>query len=146
MIALVQRVTSATVSVKEQNIARIDRGILALIGIEVNDTPAHADRLLHRLLGYRIFEDANEKMNLSLDSIDGGLLLVPQFTLTANTTKGMRPSFSNAASPVVAEGLFDYLCLAAKQQYQRVGTGQFSADMQVSLVNDGPATFWLQVP
>lgn len=146
MIALLQRVSSASVSVKAKNIASIQQGLLVFIGIEPDDTQAYADRLLHRILGYRIFKDADEKMNLSLKNIDGGLLLVPQFTLTANTHKGMRPSFTSAASPDLAESLFDYLCLAARQQHQPVASGQFCADMQVSLINDGPATFWLQVP
>jgi len=146
MIGLLQRVSSASVTVDKQQIASINQGLLVLVGVEPNDSKVQAERLLQRLLGYRVFEDTNGKMNLSLQDIEGGLLLVPQFTLAANTQKGMRPSFTSAASPVLGETLFDYLCLQARTQHHDVATGQFSADMQVSLVNAGPATFWLQVP
>ena len=144
MIALLQRVQSASVSVASNEIARIKQGLLVFIGVERDDTEAQANRLLSRLLGYRVFSDQDDKMNLSLNDISGGLLLVPQFTLAADTDKGMRPSFSSAAPPQQGEILFDYLSIQAKQQYDLVETGQFGADMQVSLINDGPVTFWLQ--
>lgn len=145
MIALLQRVQHANVQVANKKIAHIERGILAFIGIERNDSESQADRLLTRLLGYRIFSDANDKMNLSLHDINAGLLLVPQFTLAADTNTGMRPSFTPAAPPQQGQLLFDYLCTQAAQQHNKVELGQFGADMQVSLTNDGPVTFWLQV-
>lgn len=145
MIALLQRVTNAKVEVEGKTIGAIDNGILALIGVEKTDTEEQAGRLLERILGYRIFADTQDKMNLSLEDINGGLLLVPQFTLVANTEKGMRPSFSSAASPAEGERLFNYLLQQASRQHPRVEAGQFGADMQVSLTNDGPVTFWLQV-
>jgi D-aminoacyl-tRNA deacylase len=144
MIALLQRVQHANVTVNKQQIAHINQGLLVLIGVEKNDTVAQADRLLTRLLGYRVFSDANDKMNLSVQDINGGLLLVPQFTLPANTDKGMRPSFTPAAAPEIGKELFDYLVNNAQQQHTKVASGKFSADMQVSLTNDGPVTFWLQ--
>jgi D-tyrosyl-tRNA(Tyr) deacylase len=146
MIGLLQRVKTASVSVNNHEIARIEQGLLVLVGVEPLDTQTQAERLLQRLLGYRVFEDTDGKMNLSLQDIEGGLLLVPQFTLAANTQKGMRPSFTSAAAPALGKKLFDYLCLQACQRHTDVALGQFSADMQVSLINDGPATFWLQVP
>ena len=145
MIALIQRVSEARVMVAGETIGNIGPGIVALIGVEKADTEATATRLLERILGYRIFADNEQKMNLSLRDISGGLLLVPQFTLAANTSKGMRPSFTSAAAPVDGERLFSYLVQQAKQQHQPVATGQFGADMKVSLINDGPVTFWLQV-
>ena len=145
MIALLQRVTNAKVVVAGATIGAIDNGVLALIGVEKTDSEEQANRLLERILGYRIFADAEDKMNLSLKDIEGGLLLVPQFTLVANTEKGMRPSFSSAASPADGERLFDYLCQQAMSQYSKVAAGQFGADMQVTLTNAGPVTFWLQV-
>lgn len=145
MIGLLQRVTEASVSVDSEIIGRINRGLMVLIGVEKNDTQAQADRLLERLLGYRVFPDHEDKMNLSLVDINGGLLLVPQFTLPADTKKGMRPSFSSAASPEQGQQLFDYMVTNAKTKHGNVATGSFGADMQVSLVNDGPVTFWLQV-
>lgn len=144
MIALIQRVTNAQVSVNQEIIGQINQGILALIGVQKNDSSSNADKLLRRLLGYRIFSDENDKMNLSLSDIAGGLLLVPQFTLAADTNKGMRPSFSSAAPPDLGEQTFDYFVQQARNQYSQVQTGQFGADMQVSLCNDGPVTFWLQ--
>jgi D-tyrosyl-tRNA(Tyr) deacylase len=146
MIALIQRVTDACVVVAGETIGAIETGIVALIGVEKTDTEAEARRLLERILGYRIFADDDDKMNLSLADIKGGLLLVPQFTLAANTTKGMRPSFSSAAVPAKGEKLFDYLLQQARLQHQPVVAGRFGADMKVSLTNDGPVTFWLQVP
>lgn len=145
MIALLQRVTSARVVIESKTVGEIDTGILALIGVEKSDSEEQANRLLERILGYRIFADAEDKMNLSLKDINGGLLLVPQFTLVANTEKGMRPSFSSAASPAEGERLFAYLQQQAMHLYPRVEAGRFGADMQVSLTNDGPVTFWLQV-
>lgn len=145
MIALIQRVTSAQVTVDEQIIGKIDHGILALIGVEKNDTHQLADKLLQRLLGYRIFSDAEDKMNHSLIDVSGGLLLVPQFTLAADTKKGMRPSFSSAAAPSLGTELFEYFVRLAKQRYEKIETGKFGANMQVDLSNDGPVTFWLQV-
>jgi D-tyrosyl-tRNA(Tyr) deacylase len=145
MIGLLQRVTTASIKVAQTSIAQIDSGLLVLIGVERGDTEQQADRLLQRLLAYRVFPDKNGKMNLSLTDTGGGLLLVPQFTLPADTRKGNRPSFTPAAPPEQGEAYFNYLCTQAKQRHPVVATGQFGADMQVSLVNDGPVTFWLQV-
>jgi D-tyrosyl-tRNA(Tyr) deacylase len=145
MIGLLQRVTTASVMVAQQTIAHIDQGLVVLIGIERSDAKLQADRLLHRLLVYRVFADSEGKMNLSLTDIQGDLLLVPQFTLPADTHKGNRPSFTPAAPPQQGEKLFNYLCIQARAQYSKVAVGQFGAMMQVSLVNDGPVTFWLQV-
>lgn len=145
MIGLLQRVTEASVAVDNKIIASIKNGLLVFIGIEKGDTKTQADRLIERLLGYRVFSDKNGKMNLSLTDIQGSLLLVPQFTLPANTRKGTRPSFSSAAPPEIGEQLFDYLITRAKEQYRHVQSGQFAAEMQVTLTNDGPVTFWLHV-
>jgi D-tyrosyl-tRNA(Tyr) deacylase len=143
MIGLLQRVSEASVNVEGDVIANINKGLLVLVGVEKVDTFSDADRLLDRLLGYRVFSDNNDKMNLSLQDIDGDLLLVPQFTLPADTQKGMRPSFGPAASPALGRELFDYLLSQAKQRHHNTQSGQFGADMKVSLVNDGPVTFWL---
>lgn len=143
MIALIQRVTNAQVVVNRQVIGQIEQGILALIGVEKNDENCNADRLLERLLGYRIFADNQGKMNLCVQDVSGGLLLVPQFTLAADTRKGKRPSFSSAASPQRGAELFNYFVEQARKSYSPVTTGEFGADMQVSLCNDGPVTFWL---
>lgn len=145
MIALLQRVSAARVEVKKSTVGAIERGVLALIGVERGDDHAIAGRLLARLLGYRMFPDEHDKMNLSVQDIGGGLLLVPQFTLAADTRKGMRPSFTPAAEPGEAQRLFEYLFHQARAQHPQVQSGSFGADMQVSLVNDGPVTFWLQV-
>ena len=145
MIGLLQRVLSAQVEVGGEAIGQIGNGLLVLVGVEKGDGAAQAERLLQRLLGYRVFEDQQGKMNLSLGDIDGGLLLVPQFTLAADTDKGMRPSFSSAAVPADGQRWFDHLVAQAQQCHGMVATGAFGADMQVSLVNDGPVTFWLQV-
>ena len=145
MIALLQRVTQASVHVDEKLVGEINQGLLVLVGVEKQDTSKHADRLLQRLLGYRVFADAQDKMNLSVVDIDGGLLLVPQFTLAADTQKGMRPSFSSAAPPELGESLFQYIVNAARDLHSKVATGEFGADMKVSLVNDGPVTFTLKV-
>lgn len=145
MIGLLQRVTQARVEVAGEPVGEIDRGLLVLVGVEKGDDQARADRLLERLLGYRVFPDAEDRMNLSLKEIRGGLLLVPQFTLPADTRKGMRPSFSSAAPPATGSELFSYLLDRAQAVHSPVASGRFGADMQVSLVNDGPVTFWLQV-
>ncbi len=144
MIGLLQRVQSASVVVDGQTIGAIQRGLLVLVGVEKGDTEADADRLCERLFGYRVFPDAEDKMNLSLDDIAGELLLVSQFTLAADTRKGARPSFSAAAPPAEGERLFNYLLARAQAHSSKVASGQFGADMQVSLINDGPVTFWLQ--
>ena len=145
MIALVQRVTEARVVVGGQVTGQIGTGILALIGVRNGDTDAEALRLLERLLGYRIFADAEGRMNRSLTDLAGGLLLVPQFTLAADTRKGTRPSFSSAAPPADGERLFNRFVELARARHAQVETGRFGADMKVSLVNDGPVTFWLEV-
>jgi D-aminoacyl-tRNA deacylase len=145
MIGLLQRVSEASVSVEGEVIASINKGLLVLIGVERDDTEAQADRLLERLLGYRVFADDQGKMNLSLRDIGGGLLLVPQFTLPADTRKGTRPGFSTAASPSDGERLFTHLLGKARVAHEEVGAGRFGADMQVALINDGPVTFWLQI-
>jgi D-tyrosyl-tRNA(Tyr) deacylase len=145
MIALIQRVQHASVVVDGKSIGETGPGILALIGVQKDDDQAKADRLLERLLNYRIFADEEDKMNLSLRDINGGLLLVPQFTLAADTHKGNRPSFSSAKPPAEGEQLFNYFTAQAKAKFANVQTGQFGADMKVSLLNDGPVTFWLQV-
>jgi D-aminoacyl-tRNA deacylase len=144
VIGLLQRVDTAQVAVEGAVIAGIQRGLLVLVGVEARDGRAEADRLLERLLGYRVFPDADGKMNLSLRDIGGGLLLVPQFTLAADTGKGARPSFSPAAAPDVGKALFEYLLERARAAYPRVEAGRFGADMKVTLTNDGPVTFWLR--
>lgn len=146
MIGLLQRVSSAQVSINNKIVAKIGTGLLVLIGIEKGDTRQQADRLLDKILAYRIFPDKEGKMNLSLTELNHGLLLVPQFTLAADTKKGMRPSFSSAATPKLGEKLFEYLLSCARQKHTIVDSGQFGMDMQVSLTNDGPVTFWLQIP
>ena len=145
MIGLIQRVSNAKVEVEGATVGQINQGILVLLGVEKADTPAKAARLLERILGYRIFADDAGKMNLSLRDIQGGLLIVPQFTLPADTAKGLRPSFTPAAPPELGKQLFNYFCMQAQQQFTTVQTGVFGADMQVSLTNDGPVTFWLTV-
>jgi len=144
MIALLQRVTHAHVSVSGAETGRIDKGLLVLLGVERNDSEAQADRLLQRLLSYRVFSDDLGKMNRSLGDIQGGLLLVPQFTLAADTRSGTRPGFSTAATPQEAARLFDYFVAQAHKLHPHTATGVFGADMQVTLTNDGPVTFWLQ--
>ena len=144
MIGLLQRVLSARVEIEGRSAGAIGRGLLVLVGVERSDDESRADRLLERLLGYRVFPDAAGKMNLSVADIGGGLLLVPQFTLAADTDKGMRPSFTPAAAPEPGQRLFDYLVEHARARHALVETGVFGADMQVSLTNDGPVTFWLE--
>ncbi|GHB12485.1 D-aminoacyl-tRNA deacylase [Salinicola rhizosphaerae] len=144
MRALIQRVSQAAVHVDDERVGGIDHGILALIGVEAGDDTARADRLLQKLLNYRIFADDDGRMNCSLKQVDGGLLLVSQFTLVASTTKGLRPSFSSAASPEHGRAIYDHLVTAAKATWTNVATGRFGANMQVSLTNDGPVTFLLE--
>ncbi|QTP60841.1 D-tyrosyl-tRNA(Tyr) deacylase [Billgrantia antri] len=144
MKALIQRVRRASVTVDERRVGAIDHGLLALVGVEKGDDEATAERLLHKLLRYRVFSDAAGKMNLDLQQVEGGLLLVSQFTLAADTRKGLRPSFSSAAPPAEGERLFHYLLERARAAWPRVESGEFAADMQVELVNDGPVTFLLE--
>ena len=144
MIGLLQRVTNASVAVENETIGEIEQGLLVLLGVERNDNQQKATRLIDRLLTYRVFSDEDDKMNLSLKNINGGLLLVPQFTLAADTKKGTRPGFSSAASPNDAETLFDFAVNYAKSEHNIVQQGKFSADMKVNLTNDGPVTFWLK--
>jgi len=145
VIALLQRVTQASVSVEGQEIGRIQKGLMVLVCAERDDTEKEAQALLTKLLSYRVFADEAGKMNLNLEQVGGGLLLVPQFTLAADTRSGTRPSFTPAAPPDVAKKLFDYFVASAREAHAIVETGRFGADMQVSLTNDGPVTFWLQV-
>ena len=144
MKALIQRVKKAQVDVDGKTIGQIDQGVLALIGVEKSDTQENADKLLNKICNYRIFSDSEDKMNLSLQDINGGLLLVSQFTLVANTQKGLRPSFSSAASPMLSTELYDYLIQQARKTNLHIQTGQFAANMQINLINDGPVTFNLQ--
>ncbi|MDW5376090.1 D-aminoacyl-tRNA deacylase [Halomonas sp. HP20-15] len=144
MRALIQRVERASVAVDGQTIGAIDHGLLALIGVQKGDDTTRADKLLHKLLHYRVFGDDAGKMNRDLMQVDGGLLLVSQFTLAADTGKGLRPSFSSAAPPDEGKQLFDYLLDEARRAWPRVASGEFGAEMQVALVNDGPVTFLLE--
>jgi D-tyrosyl-tRNA(Tyr) deacylase len=146
MIALLQRVSEAAVLVNGRVLGEIDRGVLALIGIERGDTEKQADRLLQRVLAYRLFNDSRGRMNLDVRQTGGGLLLVPQFTLAADTNSGNRPSFTPAAPPEEGTRLFGYLLEAAREHMSPVSSGEFGAHMEVRLVNDGPVTFWLRVP
>ncbi|ALQ53519.1 D-tyrosyl-tRNA(Tyr) deacylase [Pseudoalteromonas sp. SCSIO 43095] len=141
MQGLIQRVTHANVVIDQQLVGEIKQGIVLLLGVEKEDDESSADKLLHKVTNYRIFNDENDKMNLSLKDIQGELLVVSQFTLAANTKKGMRPSFSSAATPDQAQALYNYFVEQAKLLGIKVATGEFAADMQVSLCNDGPVTF-----
>jgi len=145
MIGLLQRVSHAQVDVSGETIGRTGAGLLVLLGVEPLDDEQKAERLIERLVGYRVFSDEQGRMNLSLLDIAGGLLLVPQFTLAADTQKGRRPSFAHAAPPALAEEMFNRAVSIAQGYEISVETGRFGADMQVSLCNDGPVTFWLQV-
>lgn len=145
MIGLLQRVNWGRLTIGGQVRGEIGKGLVVLVGIEKDDDEAKADRLLHRLLSYRVFGDADGKLNLSLLDIGGDLLLVSQFTLAATTDKGLRPGFSSAMPPVLAEPLYDYLVREASSSGIRLATGVFGADMKVALENDGPVTFLLQV-
>jgi len=143
VLALVQRVTSASVAVEGESVGAIDRGLVAFVGIQRDDTRARAEALLKKLLGYRIFADDQGKMNLNLAQVGGGALVVSQFTLAADTRKGLRPSFSSAAPPDLAEQLYNHFVRRLSAEHGPVATGAFAANMQVSLVNDGPVTFML---
>jgi len=145
VIGLLQRVGSASVTIGGESVGAIGRGLLVLVAVERGDAEPQGERLLERLLGYRVFPDAQGRMNLSLADAGGGLLLVPQFTLAADTARGMRPGFSGAADPREGERLFDRLVAGARASHPQVACGRFGADMQVALVNDGPVTFWLRV-
>ena len=145
MIGLLQRVSEARVDVGSSTLGRIAGGLAVLIGVERGDTGLEADRLLERLVTYRVFADEQGKMNLSLLDTGGSLLLIPQFTLAAQTRKGTRPGFSTAADPAEGRRLFDYLAEEARKRLAIVQTGEFGAHMRVSLTNDGPVTFWLRV-
>ena len=145
MIALIQRVKRASVEVNQETVGQIDAGLLVFLCAEKNDTPEIGERLLKKVLAYRVFCDENGKMNLSIADTQGGLLIVSQFTLAANTNSGTRASFTPAAAPELAKNLYDGWVSSAQAQHAQVQTGVFGADMQVALVNDGPVTFWLQV-
>ena len=144
MIGLIQRVTRASVDIDGSEIASIDEGILLLLGVEREDSKTQAERLLQRVITYRIFEDDTGRMNKSLLDINGELLVVPQFTLPADTNKGTRPSFGPAAAPDLGKALFDFFLQQADIRLGKVQAGKFGADMQVELLNNGPVTFWLQ--
>ncbi|MCQ4259924.1 D-aminoacyl-tRNA deacylase [Stutzerimonas stutzeri] len=144
MKALIQRVRHARVEVEDEVVGSIDLGLLVLVGVERDDDHARADKLLHKLMRYRVFSDEQGKMNRSLGDVGGGLLLVSQFTLAADTGSGLRPSFSSAAPPSLGEELYDYLLAQARLQHAQVASGRFGADMQVHLQNDGPVTFLLE--
>lgn len=144
MKGLIQRVSHAKVDVDGETVGQIEGGILLLLGVERDDDEAKAQKLLHKVLNYRIFSDDQGKMNLSLQDTGGALLIVSQFTLVADTAKGMRPGFSKGATPADGERLYNYFTAQAKQSGLKVETGQFGANMQVSLNNDGPVTFWLE--
>ncbi|WGE41573.1 D-aminoacyl-tRNA deacylase [Actinobacillus equuli] len=144
MIGLIQRVKWAKVEVEGQTVGEIAHGLLVLLGVEQGDDQAKADKLLEKVLNYRVFSDEQGKMNLNVQQADGSLLVVSQFTLAADTNKGLRPSFSRGAAPQEANALYEYFHQQAAQKIH-TQTGQFAADMQVSLQNDGPVTFWLQV-
>ncbi len=146
MIGLLQRVTEASVAIDGRETARIGPGLLVLVAVERDDTAAEGERLLDRLLNYRVFADAEGRMNLSVTETGGGLLLVPQFTLAADTKKGLRPGFSTAAPPEQGRQQFEAFLALARQRFPGVQAGQFGAHMRVSLVNDGPVTFWIQAP
>lgn len=145
MLGLIQRVKEASVTVDDQVTGAIGKGILLLLGVEKNDTRETADKLVDKVLAYRIFADENNKMNCNVQQINGGVLVVSQFTLAADTRKGLRPSFSSAASPAMAQELYDHFVVQLRSKHPQVGTGIFAADMQVSLINDGPVTFMLHM-
>ncbi|ALX92633.1 MULTISPECIES: D-aminoacyl-tRNA deacylase [Serratia] len=145
MIALIQRVLNASVTVEGQTVGKIGPGLLVLLGVEQDDNEQKAQRLCERVLGYRIFGDEDDKMNLNVQQAGGSLLVVSQFTLVADTQKGMRPSFSRGAVPQEADRLYRYFVGQCQERGIETQTGEFAADMQVALVNDGPVTFWLQV-
>lgn len=145
MLGLIQRVKKASVTVNGEVTGEIQQGILLLLGIQKNDTEETANKLIEKILAYRIFSDENNKMNCNVQQIEGGILVVSQFTLAADTKKGLRPSFSSAAPPAQAEALYDYFVAQMRNKHPQVATGIFGADMQVSLINDGPVTFMLEM-
>ena len=145
MKGLIQRVSHASVVVDGETVGEIENGLLLLLGVEKDDTPEKANKLLEKVLKYRVFSDDDGKMNRSLTDTGGGLLVVSQFTLVADTRKGLRPSFSSGASPALGEELYDYFVSEAKQRHATVACGRFGADMKVSLLNDGPVTFMLEM-
>lgn len=145
MIALIQRVTQASVEVDKEIIGEIKQGLLVLLAVEPQDTEKKVARLAERVAGYRVFEDEQGKMNLNVKQVDGDILVVSQFTLAADTTKGMRPSFTSAAEPKFSDRLYQYFCLQLRELGFLVPTGKFGADMKVSLLNDGPVTFTLSI-
>jgi len=144
MLALIQRVSSASVKISDKTIGQIGQGLLVFLGIEKEDTENEADKLLNKLMSYRVFSDDEDKMNLSVKDVKGSLLIISQFTLAADTNKGLRPSFSSALPPGEAELLYQYFLNQAQRQYDQIEYGKFGADMQVSLVNDRPVTFLLK--
>ena len=144
MRGLIQRVSVASVIVEDEIVGAIDGGILLFLGVQKGDDKVQADKLLHKLLNYRIFSDVDRKMNLNVQQVEGGILVISQFTLAADTQKGLRPGFSNAGEPAIAEGLYNYFVEQLRLQYSNVATGTFAADMKVSLTNDGPVTFLLE--
>lgn len=145
MLGLIQRVKRAQVDVGGECVGKIEQGLLLLLGLEKTDTKVTADKLIDKILAYRVFSDDQRKMNCNLQQIQGGILVVSQFTLAADTQKGLRPSFSSAMPPAEAEQLYDYFVGQMRQKHSRLATGIFGADMQVSLVNDGPVTFMLRM-
>lgn len=145
MIALIQRVSAASVAVEGAIVGEINHGLLVLLGVEQGDDEQKAARLCEKVIGYRIFSDDNGKMNVNVQQAGGSVLVVSQFTLAADTQKGMRPSFSRGAAPAEADHLYQYFVGQCREHGLTTETGRFAADMQVSLVNDGPVTFWLQV-
>jgi D-tyrosyl-tRNA(Tyr) deacylase len=145
MLGLIQRVKNASVTVNSEVVGEIQQGILLLLGIQKTDTEDSANKLIDKLLAYRIFADADNKMNCNVQQVAGGILVVSQFTLAADTKKGLRPSFSSAAPPAQAQALYDYFVAQLRNKHDKVATGIFAADMQVSLINDGPVTFLLDM-
>ncbi len=144
MLALIQRVTSASVQINAKKAGQIEKGLLVFLGIEKDDGEADADKLLNKVLAYRIFSDAKDKMNLCVSDVRGGVLIIPQFTLVADTKSGLRPNYSSAKPPQEAERLYQYFLDQAHNQNDQIASGSFGVDMQVSLVNDGPVTFLLK--
>jgi len=145
MIALVQRVNYANLLIDDLLFSQIDAGILVLLGVEKKDCESNAEKLLQKILNYRIFNDQDDKMNLSVKDIDGGLMLVSQFTLAAETRKGLRPSFSSAMAPSEAERIYDFMVSKARQSYKKIAFGKFGSNMRIVLENNGPVTFYLSV-
>lgn len=145
MLGLIQRVKHASVTVNGEVTGEIQQGILLLLGIQKNDTEETANKLIEKILAYRIFSDENNKMNCNVQQVEGGVLIVSQFTLAADTKKGLRPSFSSAAPPAQAEALYDYFVMQMRSKHSQIAAGIFAAHMQVSLINDGPVTFMLEM-